>query len=184
MSNQVQLKLDDKQIINFLQSIKPNKLKNALNSGARHSLAIIKKRAIEVLNWMHPWKNGNKVNTKKQYTFKKYVNGVKYQWKLPSFEKSIKIKTSKRDFFTSRVEIISKKGNPLLVMMEASKGERYTKGKTRLFRKSKRSHSTGSITRTFFSKAINDSRSAVHKSLEKSLHNSIMKAKMKAEQGK
>lgn len=184
MSNQVELKLDDEQFINFLGSIKPNKLKNALNSGARKSLAIVKKKAIDVLNRMNPWKNGNKVDTKKEYKFKKYSNGVKRFWKLPSFEKSIKIKTSKRDFLTSRVEIISKKGNPLLVMMEASKGERYTKGKSRLFRKSTRGHSTGSIKRTFFSKAINDTRSAVHKSLEKSLHNSIIKAKEKAEQGK
>lgn len=183
--NNTEFILDDKPFMAFLDSMKTTKFKQSLNSGARKSLQIVKKQGIENLKTLVKWKNGRSVNVDKEVVFKKYSGGKRNNYKVDSFKKTFKIKT-KRGTLESRVEIIHNKSgyNPLLTMMESSKGERYTKGSFKLFKKSKLPHSTGSIGRRFFSKAIQQTQTQVYKDLQSNIHNAIIRAKNKAEHGK
>ena len=65
-------------------------------------------------------------------------------------------------------------------MMEASKGNRETSGDSHKgIKRVRKAHSTGSIAHTFFTNAVESTKSQVHNSLQKNLEDAIMRAKDK-----
>lgn len=160
----------------FLENIKCSKLKSALKSGIRKSLNIIKKKAISNLKQVQ-FKKGH-LDVNKQIKFKN-SNGSEYT--LPPFKKGIMVKVFK-DGSGGRAEIIGKGNNYNLIlpMIENGKGTRYTKGSSNgLFKTARKSHSTGSISHTFFTTAVDSTKGDVHNSLQKNLEEAIMKARNK-----
>ena len=70
--------------------------------------------------------------------------------------------------------------NPILKMMEASKGERETTGNSHKgIKKGRKAHSTGSIAHTFFTSAVQSTKTQVQESLQKNLDEAINKAREK-----
>lgn len=169
MSDFVRMTFDDGGFSYFLQNIKGSKLKQALKSGLRKTLNIIKQKATQNLKAVS-FKSGS-VSVDKPILFTN-KQGAKYV--LPSFRKGIMTKVSK-DGTSGRVELIGKGSNynPILKMIEAGKGTRQTKH-----------HSTGSITHTFFSNAVTETKDKVQSSLQKHLDDAINKAHDKWKQGK
>lgn len=181
-NSNIQMSLDDKRFLFWLENIKGTKLKSALKSGIRKSLNIIKKQAVSNLQTIR-WKNGRSVDISKEVIFKnKY--GTLYE--VAPFKKAVVIKV-KKNGLGGRIEIITKNTdknwNPILKMMENAKGtHRETDGNSHQgIKKGRKAHSTGSIKRTFFSEAIKKTRSEVHNSLQKNLDDAIMRAKKKSE---
>lgn len=154
----------------FLENIKGGKLKSAMKSAIRKSLNIVKKKATQNLRGLE-FKSG-KLNINDVIKFK---NNYGTTYTLPPFKNGIMVKPFK-DGSGGRVEIIGKgkNYNLILPMIENGKGERFTKGKN-----NRKAHSTGSISHTFFTSAVQETKTKVHESLEKNLHDAIMKAKDK-----
>lgn len=154
----------------FLDNIKGSKLKSALKSGLRKTLNIIKRKAVSNLSSVD-FKKG-KLNVNKQVNFK---NSYGTNYTLPSFKQGVMVKVFK-DGSGGRAEIIGKgkNYNLLLPMIENGKGKRYTKG-----RNNRKAHSTGSIAHTFFTSAVQSTKTQVHESLQKNLEQAIMRAKDK-----
>lgn len=179
MAEFVKAKFDDKGFTYFLQNVKGSKLKTALKSGLRKSLGIIKKKAVQNLKGI-TFKNGKKLNTTQSVLFK---NSYGNTYIAAPFGKGVTIKL-KKDGSSGRVQIIAKdtdpNWNPILKMMEASKGKRETSGNSHTWRKQgRKAHSTGSIAHTFFTNAVQSTKSAVQQSLQKNLEDAIMRAKEK-----
>lgn len=153
----------------FLENIKGSKLKSALKSGIRKSLNLIKKQAVNNLKQVD-FKKG-KLNVNDTVRFKNNQGTV---YTLPPFRNAVMVKTFK-DGSGGRAEIIGKgkNYNLILPMIENGKGNRFTKGKSR------KSHSTGSISHTFFTSAVQQTRTEVHNSLQKNLEDAINRAKTK-----
>ena len=159
----------------FLENVKGGKLKSALKSGVRKSLNLIKKQALTNLKSIK-FKKGN-LNVNEPIKFKN-SNGSTYT--LPSFKQGIMVKVFK-DGSGGRAEIIGKgkNHNLILPMIEAGKGDRETKGKVNLSKKARKSHSTGSISHTFFTSAVQSTINDVHNSLQKNLEDAIKRARDK-----
>lgn len=164
---ELQMILKDNGFTFFLNNIKGSKLKSALKSGIRKSLGIIKKKAVSNLKQIK-FKKGN-LNISNPVTFKN-SQGTKYI--LPSFRSGVMVKVFK-DGSGGRAEIIGrgKNYNLILPMIENGKGRRYTKGD--------KPHSTGSIAHTFFTSAVQSTKTEVHNSLQKNLEDAIIKARNK-----
>lgn len=173
----LQMILSDGGFTFFLENIKGSKLKSALKNGIRKSLNIIKKKATQNLKAI-TFKNGKRLDINKKVVFK---NSYGTEYDAAPFKKAIVTKV-KRDGTGGRVEIITKHDdknwNPILKMMEASKGKRETSGNSHKGKKQgRKAHSTGSIAHTFFTNAVQSSKAEVHSSLQKNLEDSIMRAK-------
>lgn len=164
---ELQMILKDNGFTFFLNNIKGSKLKSALKSGIRKSLGIIKKKAVSNLKQIK-FKKGN-LNISNPVTFKN-SQGTKYI--LPSFRSGVMVKVFK-DGSGGRAEIIGrgKNYNLILPMIENGKGRRFTKGD--------KPHSTGSIAHTFFTSAVQSTKTEVHNSLQKNLEDAIIKARNK-----
>ena len=164
---ELQMILKDNGFTFFLNNIKGSKLKSALKSGIRKSLGIIKKKAVSNLKQIK-FKKGN-LNVSNPVTFKN-SQGTKYI--LPSFRSGVMVKVFK-DGSGGRAEIIGrgKNYNLILPMIENGKGRRFTKGD--------KPHSTGSIAHTFFTSAVQSTKTEVHNSLQKNLEDAIIKARNK-----
>jgi len=163
----------------FLENIKGSKLKSALKSGVRKSLNIIKKKATQNLKAI-TFKNGKKLDVNKEVYFKNSYGTV---YNAAPFKKAITVKVFK-DGSGGRAEIIQrhsdKNWNPILKMIEASKGQRETSGNSHQgVKKGRKAHSTGSIAHTFFTNAVETTKSQVQQSLQKNLEDAIMRAKNK-----
>ena len=130
------------------------------------------------------YKNGKHPNVDKAILFR---NNTGKFYNLPSFRQGTMVKVFK-DGSGGRVELIGrgKNYNPILTFMEAGKGERKTRTvKIVNHRKMKRqSHSRGSITHTFFTSAVRQTKTDVHNSLQQNLEESINKAREKYNKGK
>ena len=174
MSEYVKMTFDDGGFTYFLQNIRGSKLKQALKSGLRKTLNIIKQKAAQNLKAVS-FKSGS-VSVDKAILF---TNNQGAKYVLPSFRKGIMTKVSK-DGTSGRVELIGRGDNynPILKMIEAGKGDRKTKGKKG------KSHSTGSITHTFFTDAVTETKDKVQTALQKHLDDVINKAHEKWKQGK
>lgn len=175
----LRMKLDDGKFTYFLENVKGTKLKSALKSGVRKSLNIIKKEATSNLKGI-TFKNGQKLDVNKDVYFK---NKYGSWYAAAPFKKGIVVKI-KRDGSKGRVEIITKSTdknwNPILKMIEASKGERKTSGNSHQgIKKGRKAHSTGSIAHTFFTSAVNSTKQQVQTSLQKNLEDAIMRARDK-----
>ena len=173
------MKTDDSGFKFFLENVKGSKLKSALKSGLRKSLNIIKKQAVTNLKAIK-FKSGKQLNVNEQVTFKNNY-GTKYI--AAPFKKAVAVKLFK-DGSGGRAEIVhrptDKNWNPILKMMEVSKGERKTSGNSHQGRKQgRKAHSTGSIAHTFFTTAVNSTKSQVQSALQKGLEDAINKAKEK-----
>lgn len=170
---------DDGKFMFFLENIKGTKLKTALKSGVRKSLNIVKKEATKNLKAL-TFKNGKNLDVNKEVDFKnRYGNW----YAAAPFKKAIVIKL-KRDGTGGRVAIMTKSTdknwNPILKMIEASKGERKTSGNSHQgIKQGRKPHSTGSIQHTFFTNAVQSTKHEVHNSLQKNLEDAIMRAKDK-----
>lgn len=163
----------------FLQNIKGSKLKTALKSGLRKSLNIIKKQATQNLKAI-TFKNGKQLDINKLVKFKNSYGTV---YNAAPFKKAITVKVF-RDGSGGRAEIIhrgsDKNWNPILKMIEASKGNRETSGNSHKSKnKGRKAHSTGSIAHTFFTTAVQSTKSQVQSSLQKNLEDAIMRARDK-----
>lgn len=171
------MKTDDGGFRFFLENVKGSKLKSALKSGLRKSLNIIKKQAVQ--NLANTEFKSGKVNVNKQVRFKNSQGTV---YMLPSFKSGVMVKV-KKDGSGGRAEIIGKgkNANLILPMIEAGKGERHTKGIKIVNHHKMRvqSRSTGSITHTFFTSAVNSTKGQVQSALQKGLEDAITKAKEK-----
>lgn len=179
MAEFVRTKFDDKGFTYFLQNVKGSKLKTALKSGLRKSLGIIKKKAVQNLKGII-FKNGKKLNTTQSVLFK---NSYGSTYIAAPFGKGVAVKL-KKDGSSGRVEIITKdtdpKWNPILKMIEASKGKRETTGNSHQgIKRGRKAHSTGSIAHTFFTNAVQSTKSEVQQSLQKNLEEAIMRAREK-----
>jgi len=143
------IKFNDNGFINFLNNVKPTKLKSPLKSAIRKSLNIIKKSAKSNLKQVTP-----NYNKKDKYGL--------------TLQDGIVVKVDK-DALSGRAEIISKgrKNNFKLKFFENGTASRYTKKKS--FRGSMKA--TG-----FFSSAVNSTKSKVDESLKKNLEDSLNKA--------
>lgn len=174
---EMKMKLTDNGFSFFLENIKGNKLKSALKSGIRKSLNIIKKKSVANLSQVQ-FKKG-KLNVNKTVNFRNN-QGTKYT--LASFKNATMVKVNK-DGSGGRAEIIGKgkNYNPILVMIEAGKGERHTRAiKVKNGHKMKvKTHSTGSIAHTFFTSAVQSTKGEVQRSLQQNLEDAINKAKDK-----
>ncbi len=171
--------LNDGGFTFFLDNIKGSKLKTALKSGIRKSLNIIKKQATMNLRGI-TFKNGKSLDVNKEVDFK---NSYGTHYYAAPFKKAITVKV-KRDGSGGRVQIMSKEAsnnwNPILKMIEVSKGNRQTTGNSHTGRKQgRKAHSTGSIGFTFFTNAVEQKRQEVHDSLQKNLDDAIMRARDK-----
>ena len=163
----------------FLENVKGNKLKTALKSGLRKSLNIIKKKTVQNLKSIK-FKNGKTLNTNKAILFK---NNYGETYVTAPFSKGVVVKL-KKDGSSGRVQIITKdtdkNWNPILTMMEASKGKRETSGNSHKgIKKGRKAHSTGSIAHTFFTNAVQSTKSEVQQSLQRNLDEAINKAREK-----
>lgn len=179
MAEFLQTKLDDGNFTFFLQNVKGSKLKTALKSGLRKSLNIIKKKAVENLKGIS-FKNGKTLNTNETVVF---TNSYGNRYVVAPFSKGVVVKL-KKDGSSGRVQIITKdtdkNWNPILKMIEASKGERFTTGNSHKGVKGgRKAHSTGSIAHTFFTNAVQSTRSQVQENLQKNLDEAINKAREK-----
>lgn len=159
----------------FLENIKGSKLKSALKSGISKSLNIIKKRAVSNLKSIQ-FKSGS-LNVNDTVTFK---NSYGQTYTLPPFKNGVMVKVFK-DGSGGRAEIIGtgKNYNLILPMIENGKGARMTKGRSINGKGARKAHSTGSIAHTFFTSAVQSTKSEVHASLQRNLEDAIMKAKDK-----
>lgn len=172
-------KFDDNGFRFFLTNIKGGKLKTALKGGIRKSLNIVKKKAVENLKAIK-FKNGRSLDTKGEVVFK---NSYGNRYVVAPFSKGVVIKL-KKDGSSGRVEIITKDSdknwNPILKMMEASKGKRETSGNSHQhIKRGRKAHSTGSIAHTFFTSAVQTTKSQVQQSLQKNLDEAINRAREK-----
>ncbi len=179
MAEFVTTKFSDGGFTYFLQNVKGSKLKTALKSGLRKSLGIIKKKAVENLKGIS-FKNGKNLDTKGNVVFK---NSYGTRYVVAPFSKGVTIKL-KKDGSSGRVEIITKDSdknwNPILKMIEASKGDRKTSGNSHKgIKRGRKAHSTGSIAHTFFTSAVQSTKSQVQQSLQKNLDEAINKAREK-----
>lgn len=179
MAEFVVTKFDDGGFRYFLNNVKGSKLKTALKSGVRKSLAIVKKEAVKNLKQIS-FKNGKKLDTSGKVLF---INKYGTPYVVAPFSKGVTIKL-KKDGSKGRVEIITrdsdKNWNPILKMMEASKGKRETSGNSHTGRKQgRKAHSTGSIAHTFFTTAVQSTKSQVQQSLQKNLEIAIKKTQEK-----
>lgn len=175
----MQMILKDGGFTFFLENVKGSKLKTALKSGIRKSLNIVKKRATDNLKAI-TFKNGKTLDVNKEVSFKNSYGNV---YNVASFKKGIAVKV-KKNGDGGRVAIITKQSatnwNPILKMIEASKGERKTSGNSHQgISKGRKAHSTGSIAHTFFTSAVQSTKTEVQNSLQKNLEESIMRAKDK-----
>jgi len=175
----LQMILKDGGFTFFLENIKGSKLKTALKSGLRKSLNIIKKQATQNLKAI-TFKNGQKLDVNKEVSFKNSYGSV---YSAAPFKKAIAVKVFK-DGSGGRAEIIhrdkDKNWNPILKMMEASKGKRETTGNSHQgIKRGRKAHSTGSIAHTFFTTAVQSTKSQVQSSLQKNLEDAIMRARDK-----
>jgi hypothetical protein len=171
--------LNDGGFTFFLENVKGSKLKSALKSGLRKSLNIIKRKATSNLKAI-TFKNGKKLDVNKEVDFK---NSYGTHYYAAPFKKGIVTKL-KRDGSSGRVQIMTKdtdkNWNPILKMIEASKGERKTSGNSHQgIKKGRKAHSTGSIAHTFFTSAVNSTKQQVQTSLQKNLEDAIMRARDK-----
>lgn len=171
--------LNDGGFTFFLENVKGSKLKTALKSGIRKSLNIIKKKATQNLQAIS-FKNGKKLDVNKEVDFK---NSYGTHYYAAPFKKAITVKV-KKNGDGGRVQImsnpISNNWNPILKMIEVSKGNRQTTGNSHTKRKQgRKAHSTGSIAHTFFTNAVETSKQQVHDSLQKNLDDAIMRARNK-----
>lgn len=171
--------LNDGGFTFFLENVKGSKLKSALKSGLRKSLNIIKRKATSNLKAI-TFKNGKKLDVNKEVDFK---NSYGTHYNAAPFKKGIVTKL-KRDGSSGRVQIMTKdtdkNWNPILKMIEASKGERKTSGNSHQgIKKGRKAHSTGSIAHTFFTSAVNSTKQQVQTSLQKNLEDAIMRARDK-----
>lgn len=172
-------KFDDNGFRFFLQNVKGSKIKTALKSGLRKSLNIVKKKAVENLKAVK-FKNGKTLDTKGEVLFKNSYGSL---YVAAPFSKGVVVKL-KKDGSSGRVQIITKSTdknwNPILKMMEASKGKRETSGNSHKgIKKGRKAHSTGSIAHTFFTSAVNATKSQVQQSLQKNLDEAINRAREK-----
>lgn len=172
-------KFDDNGFRFFLTNIKGGKLKTALKGGIRKSLNIVKKKAVENLKAIK-FKNGRSLDTKGEVVFK---NSYGNRYVVAPFSKGVVIKL-KKDGSSGRVEIITKDSdknwNPILKMIEASKGKRETSGNSHQgIKRGRKAHSTGSIAHTFFTSAVQTTKSQVQQSLQKNLDDAINRAREK-----
>ena len=179
MAEFVRAKLDDKGFTFFLQNVKGGKIKSALKSGLRKSLNIIKKKAVTNLKGI-TFKNGKSLNTTEKVLFKNSYGSL---YIAAPFSKGVVVKL-KKDGSSGRVEIITKdtdkNWNPILKMMEASKGKRETSGNSHQgIKRGRKAHSTGSISHTFFTNAVQSTKSELQQSLQKNLDDAINKARDK-----
>ncbi len=179
MAEFLRTKLDDGKFTFFLQNVKGNKLKTALKSGLRKSLGIVKKKAVQNLKGI-TFKNGKNLDTSRNVFFK---NSYGNWYAAAPFSKGVVIKL-KKDGSSGRVEIITKQSdknwNPILKMIEASKGKRETTGNSHQgIKQGRKAHSTGSIGHTFFTNAVQSTKSQVQQSLQKNLEDAINRAKEK-----
>lgn len=177
MSDIVKMNFDDNGFTFFLDNVKGGKLKSALKSGIRKSLNIIKSQSTKNLKAI-TFKNGKNLDVNKPVLFKNSYGTV---YNAAPFKKAIAVKVFK-DASGGRAEIIhrdsDKNWNPILKMIEASKGDRKTSGNSHQgIKRGRKAHSTGSIRNTFFSDAINQTKTKVHDSLQKNLDDAIMKAR-------
>lgn len=171
--------LNDNGFTFFLENVKGSKLKTALRSGIRKSLNIIKKETVKNLKAI-TFKNGQHLDVNKSVTF---TNSYGTEYDAAPFKKAVVTKV-RRDGKGGKVEIITKQmdknWNPILKMIEASKGERKTTGNSHKgIKKGRKSHSTGSIAHTFFTNAVQAKKSEVESNLEQNLHQAIMRARDK-----
>lgn len=177
MAEFVTTKFDDGGFRYFLMNVKGSKLKTALKNGLRKSLNIIRKEAVSNLKALK-FKSGS-LDIDKTILF---INNKRMKYTLPPFKKGVMTKVFK-DGSGGRVEVMGKgkNYNPILTMIEAGKGERKTRAiKIINHHKMKvANHSTGSITRTFFTSAVQSTKSEVQKSLQKNLDEAINKAREK-----
>lgn len=179
MAAALTMKTDDNGFKFFLENVKGSKLKSALKKGVRKSLNIIKKQAVNNLKAI-TFKNGQHLDVNKDVTFK---NSYGKEYNAAPFKKAISVKLFK-DGSGGRAEIIhrstDRNWNPILKMMEVSKGERKTSGNSHTKRKQgRKAHSTGSIAHTFFTSAVNSTKGQVQTALQKGLEDAITKAKEK-----
>lgn len=163
----------------FLDNVKGGKLKTALKSGVRKSLNLIKKKAVSNLKAIK-FKNGKNLDVNKTVDFK---NSYGTHYNAAPFSRAIQVKVYKSGK-GGQVQIIhddsNKNWNPILKMIEASKGKRSTSGNSHTGRKQgRKAHSTGSIAHTFFTNAVQSTKNEVHNSLQKNLEESIMRARNK-----
>ena len=175
----LQMILKDGGFTFFLENIKGSKLKSALKSGIRKSLTIIKKKATQNLKAI-TFKNGKNLDVNKPVIFK---NSYGTEYNAAPFKKAIAVKVFK-DGSGGRAEIIhrdsDKNWNPILKMMEASKGNRETSGNSHQgIKRGRKAHSTGSIAHTFFTNAVESTKTQVHNSLQRNLEDAIIRAKNK-----
>jgi hypothetical protein len=175
----LQMILKDGGFTFFLENIKGSKLKSALKSGIRKSLNIIKKTATQNLKAI-TFKDGKKLDVNRPVYFKNSYGTV---YNAAPFKKAIAVKVFK-DGSGGRAEIIhrdsDKNWNPILKMMEASKGNRETSGNSHQgIKRGRKAHSTGSIAHTFFTNAVESTKTQVHNSLQRNLEDAIIRAKNK-----
>lgn len=173
----LQMILSDGGFTFFLENIKGNKLKTALKSGVRKSLNIVKREATKNLKAIK-FKNGKSLDINKAVTFK---NNYGTEYYAAPFKNAIVVKV-RRDGKGGKVEIITKdtdkNWNPILKMIEVSKGERKTTGNSHQgIKRGRKAHSTGSIAHTFFTNAVQATKQQVHSNLQKNLEDAIMRAK-------
>lgn len=175
----LQMILKDGGFTFFLENVKGSKLKTSLKSGLRKTLGIIKKEATKNLKAI-TFKNGKKLDVNKDVSFK---NSYGNTYSAAPFKKAIAVKVFK-DGSGGRTEIIhrpsDKNWNPILKMMEASKGKRETSGNSHQgIKKGRKAHSTGSIAHTFFTSAVQSTKNQVQTSLQRNLEVAINRAKEK-----
>ena len=182
MAEYIKAKFDDKGFSYFLENVKGGKIKTALKSGLRKSLNIVKKKAIANLKAIS-FKNGKSLSSFAMSKGVLFKNSYGEQYTAAPFSKAVTVKL-KKDGSSGRVQIIHKQTdknwNPILKMMEASKGERETTGNSHKgIKKGRKAHSTGSIAHTFFTSAVQSTKTQVQESLQKNLDEAINKAREK-----
>ena len=182
MAEFVTTKFSDGGFIYFLQNVKGSKLKTALKSGLRKSLNIVKKKATQNLKNI-TFKSGKSLSSFAMGKGVIFKNSYGTKYVVAPFSKGITVKL-KKDGSSGRVQIITrqtdKNWNPILKMIEASKGNRQTSGNSHTGRKQgRKAHSTGSIGHTFFTNAVQSTKSQVQESLQKNLDEAINKAREK-----
>lgn len=185
MAEFLQSKFDDKGFTYFLNNVKGGKIKTALKSGLRKSLNIVKKKTVENLKGI-TFKNGSKFSAFAMSKGVLFKNKYGTPYTAAPFSKGVVVKL-KKDGSSGRVEIISspqnesnKNWNPILKMMEASKGDRKTSGNSHKgIKRGRKAHSTGSIAHTFFTSAVQSTKTQVQQSLQKNLDEAINKAREK-----
>ena len=167
---------DDGGFKYFLKNLEPKKMKAPFSAAIRKSLQIVKKATIQNLKGLS-FKNGKKLNVRKPVIMKTHYWKTKTgSYTFPSFSNSVVVKTAKRSL-SGFVTILSSnklKRNPILSMIERSKGTRFTKGGSK-----RKSHSTGSIAHSFFTPAVNSTKEQVRRQLKDNVYAAINKVREK-----